>query len=145
MTTYHEAMAMNGNVGITVRAKQRQEEEAMCNRLASTLRDYEDQGLILPLWTHIPIGSQGGKDRNAARNRGARQKRMGARKGTPDFIFTAWDGRAIWLEMKYEDGKLSQTQGEFATAAAQNGVPCGLCYSERAAIDWLRKLGVIRG
>lgn len=72
------------------------------------------------IFAHVPNGEA----RNAVT--GAKLKRMGVRPGFPDFIFILPPhGRAAFLELKTEKGRLSQTQKTFETDAEQ----CGAYYA----------------
>lgn len=72
------------------------------------------------LWMTIPNGE--------ARNpiTGAKLKRMGVRAGAGDILFVLPPhGRAAFLELKTEKGRLSSTQKTFETDAEQ----CGAYYA----------------
>ena len=64
--------------------------------------------LVLPpqaFWHHSPLE---GKHKVQYRKK---QKRLGAKKGFPD-ILIIWQGRAIFIELKTQKGRLSEAQKE---------------------------------
>ena len=64
--------------------------------------------LVLPpqaFWHHSPLE---GKHKVQYRKK---QKRLGAKKGFPD-ILIIWRGRAIFIELKTQKGRLSEAQKE---------------------------------
>ena len=70
------------------------------------------------LWFHIPNGES-----RSART-GAKLKRMGVRKGAPDFM-VMYHGRVIWLEVKAEGKYPSKEQRAFRDLAeAAGGIYC---------------------
>lgn len=85
----------------------------------------------LALLHHIPNGG----NRNA--REGAKLKRMGVLAGAPDLHLPAARGRyhSLYIEMKFDDGRLLKSQREFLTAAAGLQNYCVVCYSAADAIE----------
>ena len=89
----------------------------------------------LKLLYHIPNG--GSRNKKEA----VKLKRMGVKAGVADlFLPVARSGyHGLYIEMKYEDGRLSKSQREFLTAAAAEQYCCLVCYSAADAIETLEK------
>ena len=89
------------------------------------------------VWTHLPFGEA------RSERTGSRLKRMGTKKGQPDFLLL-WKGRAIGLELKTEKGRMTpeqvQAREEWTTAGAVYFCAKGF----RAAIEFLETLGVLK-
>lgn len=85
----------------------------------------------LALLHHIPNGG----NRNA--REGAKLKRMGVLAGAPDLHLPAARGgyHSLYIEMKFDDGRLLKSQREFLTAAAGLQNYCVVCYSVADAIE----------
>ena len=85
----------------------------------------------LALLHHIPNGG----NRNA--REGAKLQRMGVLAGAPDLHLPAARGRyhSLYIEMKFDDGRLLKSQREFLTAAAGLQNYCVVCYSAADAIE----------
>lgn len=85
----------------------------------------------LALLHHIPNGG----NRNA--REGAKLKRMGVLAGVPDLHLPVARGRyhSLYIEMKFDDGRLLKSQREFLTAAAGLQNYCVVCYSAADAIE----------
>lgn len=66
------------------------------------------------LWMHIPNGEK----RDAIT--GAKLKRMGVRAGAADLLI-GWRGQTLFVEIKAEDGRQTETQKEFEKAALAAG------------------------
>jgi hypothetical protein len=60
--------------------------------------------------------------RRLAARRGHEMKRQGARRGSPDQFF-AHGGKALFLELKIGDGKLSRHQKDLHGELAEAGIP----------------------
>ena len=76
------------------------------------------------------------------RNRGeaAKLQKMGVLSGVPDLHLPVPKGKycSLYIEMKYEDGRLSRTQKDFLEWAASYGNYCCVCYTAEEAIQVLR-------
>lgn len=87
----------------------------------------------LGLLHHIPNG--GSRNKREA----VKLKRMGVLAGVADLHLPV--SRAgycgLYIEMKYDDGKLSTTQKTFLRLAARFGNYCAVCYSAAEAIEIL--------
>ena len=87
----------------------------------------------LALLHHIPNG--GSRNKREA----VKLKRMGVLAGVADLHLPV--SRAgycgLYIEMKYDDGKLSATQKTFLRLAARFGNYCAVCYSAAEAIEIL--------
>lgn len=88
-------------------------------------------------WSHWPAGE--------ARSEvtGARLKRMGVKRGWPDFILNLPGGRVGYIELKTPSGRLSPEQQAFRDAVAINGARWSLCRSlddvKATLSTWLEK------
>lgn len=74
--------------------------------------------LMLPddvFWSAFPAGGGG-------RIRGAQLKAMGLRPGVPDLMFI-YCGRAYFIELKSDKGRLSKAQDEACFAIGKAGCP----------------------
>lgn len=85
----------------------------------------------LALLHHIPNGGS----RNKAE--AAHLKRMGVLAGVADLHLPVargpWHG--LYIEMKYGEGRLQESQKDFLKLAAEQGVYCIVCYTAEDAID----------
>ena len=63
-------------------------------------------------WTHFPAGFLKTKDRTSAAINYGRLIAFGFKKGRPDFQFV-WKTRIYYIEMKDDDGRLSEEQKKF--------------------------------
>ena len=69
---------------------------------------------------------------------------MGVVAGAPDIL--AWhDGRAYAMEIKSEDGKLSEAQAEMISRLDGAGVFCAVCYGIDRCLACLESWGLLRG
>lgn len=96
----------------------------------------------LKLLHHCPNGGS----RNAAEAR--KFKAMGVVAGVPDLHLPVPKGRyaGLYIEMKYDKGKLTNEQRDFISAAAYAGNYCVVCYSAFDAVKIIREyisLGVV--
>lgn len=89
----------------------------------------------LKLLHHIPNG--GSRNKKEA----VKLKRMGVRAGVADlFLPVSRSGyHGLYIEMKYEDGRLLKSQKEFLTAVSEQQYCCVVCYSAADAIEVLEK------
>jgi hypothetical protein len=96
--------------------------------------------LISPgwLWTHFPSGE------NRTEATGARLKRMGLKKGWPDFILVSPDGVFHGLELKRPGGALTHAQRDFKLHCAAYGWPYSVAFSVDEAKAVLNAWGAIR-
>ena len=87
----------------------------------------------LKLLHHIPNGGR----RNA--KEAAKLKRMGVLAGVADLHLPVARGgyNGLYIEMKYEEGRLLESQKSFLKAAAAEGNYCIVCYSAADAIEIL--------
>lgn len=116
-----------------------------CCSLADTI-----DRAISPGWkyTHLPFGEHRGHTVNRKGQRysptGARLKRLGTKKGWPDYVFVG-PGKSFWLEMKR--GRLGKVSDE-QVGIAEHLLACGFDYlrasSYGEAIAALVKRGIIR-
>jgi hypothetical protein len=102
--------------------------------LADTLRRWANSQWF---WSHLPSGEK--RDLITA----ARLKRMGLRRGLPDFIFLCTDGHTAWLELKRRDGRLSAEQAAFLDFCAHRGDTVMMARSYDDAVGLLQDLGVL--
>lgn len=65
-------------------------------------------------------------------------KRAGLRAGTPD-IMLVHDGRALFLELKADDGRLSAAQIDTHYAIMKAGGQVAVCKTLDEVRDWLTK------
>ena len=76
------------------------------------------------------------------RNRGeaAKLQKMGVLSGVPDLHLPVPKGKysSLYIEMKYDDGRLSHTQKDFLSWAAGYGNYCCVCYTAEEAIQVLK-------
>lgn len=88
----------------------------------------------LKLLYHTPNG--GSRNKKEA----AKLKRMGVLAGVADLhLPVARSGfHSLYIEMKYDDGRLLKSQREFLAAAADTQNYCIVCYSAADAIEALQ-------
>jgi hypothetical protein len=121
-------------------------EFATCCLLADTIDRW-----IMPgwRWTHLPFGEHRDHRLNKKGQRfsptGNRLKRMGTKKGWPDYIFVGPARAVFWLEMKRaRSGRLSDEQIDIRTHL----IDCGFAYlstsSYDEAISALIERGILR-
>ena len=97
-------------------------------------------------WTHLPFGEH----RNAIT--GARLKRMGTKRGWPDFILlpplpdehVPWARIAHFLELKRKGGLLTDEQFELMEWLTINGYEYKVCDNFDDAIYVLRNWGALK-
>lgn len=84
---------------------------------------------------HVPNG--GSRNKIEA----AKLKQMGVRAGVPDLVLPVAKGMytGLFIEMKYEKGRLQDSQKEFLHRAAAYGHCCYVCYSAEEAIEVLKE------
>jgi hypothetical protein len=89
----------------------------------------------LALLHHIPNG--GSRDIREAK----KLQRMGVRAGVADLHLPVargpWHG--LYIEMKYDDGRLRKAQKGFLKLAAEQGVYCVACFTAEDAIGVIRQ------
>ena len=114
----------------------RNDEEKFGRALAQYLR------FALPdnaTFTHIPLGGQR-HSRAAARLAG-----MGTKAGWPDYLI-CWRGRAIFIEIKTDRGRLSAVQRQMIDKLILCGCEVCVCRSLECVECSLRELGMpLRG
>lgn len=92
-----------------------------------------NQWPALRLLHHIPNG--GSRNKKEA----VRLKRMGVLAGVSDLHLPAARAgyHGLYIEMKYENGRLSESQKSFLQGAASEDYYCIVCYTAEDAIDVL--------
>lgn len=88
------------------------------------------------VWTHFPAGL--GKLPPATVGRA---KAMGLKAGMPDY-FVWYNGRTIGIELKREDGVLSDAQKAMHPKLAGAGVMTYVCRTPEQVIEWLDIEGI---
>jgi hypothetical protein len=96
---------------------------------------------LTPGWRFTHIASGELRDKVTA----ARLKRMGVRKGWPDFVLLSPTGHAYFLELKRRGEHLSESQIEFANWCVAHGYPLYVCDDFNSAVATLKDWGVVRG
>jgi hypothetical protein len=90
-------------------------------------------------WTHLPFGEK----RNVIT--GARLKRMGTKRGWPDFILLSpYPAKAHFLELKREGGTLTDEQQDLQMWLVANGYEYKVADNFRDAVNILRDWGAVR-
>ena len=90
------------------------------------------------LWSHFPAGEH--RDERT----GALLKKMGLKRGWPDFILISPAGTTYWLELKRGPARLTRDQEAFAATMQARGVPWAVARSTEEAIRVLRLWGALR-
>lgn len=72
-----------------------------------------------------------------------RLKAMGLRPGMSDLVLMSSDGRAHFLEIKTESGKLSESQTRFRDWCIARGWPWAIARSPEEALDQARSWGLV--
>ena len=103
--------------------------------VANTLRDH-----ALPewQWTHVPSGEL----RNM--RTAVKLKRMGVRRGWPDFILLPPTGRLHCLELKRQGAPLTEEQEAFQLWSIRFGVPHSVAFTLDEALAALDAWGALR-
>jgi hypothetical protein len=89
------------------------------------------------LWLHIPNGGA------RTRIEGSILKAMGVRAGAADFLFVV-AGRAVFIELKAADGRMTESQRDFAMAVTLAGGVYALAKSLEDVLGLLEPLGALR-
>lgn len=115
-------------------------ESALHTAVANTLRDYAKPNVQ---WTHFPAGEHRNKIT------GARLKRMGLRRGWPDFILLVPRRAAAGadfhaLELKRPGEDLTDDQRALAEWCREHGVSHAVARSTAEALAALDAMGVLR-
>lgn len=107
-----------------------------CCALADTLDRF-----LTPGWryTHLPFGE------NRSASTGARLKRMGTRRGWPDYLFCGPGRALLFLEMKRKGGRPSPDQVAVAAHLAHCGFDYLCAQSYQDAVAALVARGILRG
>lgn len=89
----------------------------------------------LKLLHHIP------NEGRRSQATGKKLKQMGMLAGVPDLHLPVPKGayHSLYIEMKYDDGRISKDQKEFISYAADLGNYCCVCYTATEAIEILRE------
>ena len=69
---------------------------------------------------------------------------LGVTKGAPDVLLWC-GGRSYAMEIKSEDGKLSEAQAEMISRLDGAGVFCAVCYGIDRCLACLESWGLLRG
>lgn len=88
-------------------------------------------------WWHTPNGEK--RDPAIA----AKLKAMGVKPGISDYMFI-WCGRLWALEIKANDGELSEEQAKFGQLVRSTGGEFAVVYSFEAAVAQLEAWGMLR-
>lgn len=109
-----------------IRRSEDTEQMAVMDWVRWNMRRYPE----LELLHHIPNGGS----RNAAEGR--KLKAMGVKAGVPDLHLPVpkADYCGLYIELKYEDGRIQDSQKDFLRTAARYGNYCVVCYGADAAI-----------
>lgn len=101
-------------------------------QLAKTVASLLEKVVLSPaVWTHFPAGLGKLPPRTVGR-----AKAMGLKAGMPDYL--VWhDGRTIGVELKRENGVLSDAQKEMHPKLLAAGVPVYVCRSAEDVIEAL--------
>jgi hypothetical protein len=106
--------------------------------VADVLRRWANPGWC---WWHLPSGEK----RSAIT--GARLKRMGAKRGLPDFELLApreGNPRPFFLELKRRNGKQTEDQAQFAAWCGHNNCSYAIADSFENALFILKEWGVVK-
>ena len=89
----------------------------------------------LKMLYHVPNG--GSRNKIEA----AKLKQMGVRAGVPDLVLPVPKGiyAGLFIEMKYDKGRLQESQKEYLHQAMAYGHCCYVCYSADDAISVLKE------
>lgn len=105
-------------------------------RLACVVSDYLERTLpTRAIWTHFPAGE------NRNEKTGARLKRMGLKRGWPDYLIL-FDKLLIGIELKAGKGKVSDAQADVADSFTANGAAWSVVRSTEELEAFLMGLGV---
>lgn len=111
----------------------RQIEDGMQIQIVDELTVYRNLGKVDFL--HIPNGSRRSK------RQGGTLKKMGMRAGAAD-LFIWWGDREFgWIELKTEDGTVSDSQKDFAAAVARFNHRHAICRSANEVFATLHAWG----
>lgn len=111
--------------------------------IADTLRDWAAPDW---LWSHFGSGEErahqfiNGKRVSFA---GARLKRMGLRKGLPDFGFFHLSGHCAFVELKRVGATTTEEQDEVLEFLARCGHATLVSSSYAEVVAWLKGLGIL--
>ena len=108
-------------------------------RTQCALADTLDRWLA-PGWmyTHLPFGE------HRTEMTGARLKRMGTKRGWPDFVFVGQGRELIFLELKNRINKLTNEQVMVAQHLKECGFTFLLANSYESAVTQLKTYGVLQ-
>ena len=89
----------------------------------------------LKMLYHVPNG--GSRNKVEA----AKFKKMGVRAGVPDLVLPVPKGiySGLFIEMKYDKGRLQESQKEYLLKATMYGHCCYVCYSAEDAIGIIKE------
>ena len=95
----------------------------------------EDTYPELKLLYHVPNG--GSRNKVEA----AKFKQMGVRAGVPDLVLPVPKGIycGLFIEMKYDKGRLQESQKDYLNKAMYYGHCCYVCYSAEDAIGIIKE------
>lgn len=89
------------------------------------------------VWTHFPAGE------HRSKITGARLKRMGLRRGVPDYLFITAGGHIAFLELKAGKGRLSPEQMAWRDAVIALGCRYAIARTGQEAIEILQSWGIL--
>jgi hypothetical protein len=135
-----------------MRQRPEQSEDEICAGFVTALRDLETYNQIINpeafMWFHIPNGQRAGGNATSRAIAGARDKRLGALRGVPDYCFhwstedgTPWVG---YLEAKTLIGTLSPEQKAFRAYCLKTGVPFDVFRTVQRGLQILQSWGIIK-
>lgn len=109
-------------------------------QVADWLRLYESARGFL--FFSVPGEAMGAAKTGAGLGRMARLKRMGLRPGVADIVIVK-AGRVYFLELKRDNGVISENQGNFARDCERVGAEYYVAYSFDEAQEIVREWGII--
>lgn len=127
-------------------------EDEICAAFVRALLDLERYHQIVNpesfMWYHIPNGQRAGGNVTARAIAGARDRRLGARRGVPDYCFhwrdaegTPWIG---YLEAKSSEGSLSPEQKAFSRYCEREQIPFAVFRTMQHGLRILQQWGIIK-
>lgn len=91
--------------------------------LQRSVADYLNAVIPNCIWFHCPNGGRRSKAEAGI------LKAMGAKAGIPDLVFVLADGRAAFIELKSDTGRLNGDQARFKADCEFRGIPYAVCRS----------------
>ncbi len=121
-------------MGVGALAAMNHEERRLTIVVADFLRVAAPEGLV---WSHFPSGE------HRTEKTGGLLKRMGLRRGVPDFLFVLPGGTAAFIELKVATGRLSPFQIDFRESCDLAGAKWAICKTLDEVIATLTGWGVV--